>query len=92
MSRPLTDTLSFRIFHYPARYDVFNKVPSYYLITTNDQCFSLFTQENMAKMGKFEVVERLHSSHTPWLSHLDYVINFIRRGAGEKLPAHSELD
>lgn len=78
-------TISSSSFAQPCLYDAYNHCPSSYLITTDDHVMNTEYQERMVKAGKFEVVERIFSSHTPWLSNAGDVERFIRRGAGEDL-------
>ncbi|KAF2736855.1 alpha/beta-hydrolase [Polyplosphaeria fusca] len=65
------------------------EIPLTYLICEDDLAIPLFAQELMTNavkdMGGEIETERLKSSHSPFLSHPNYVVDWIRRAAGEKL-------
>ncbi|KAF2471272.1 alpha/beta-hydrolase [Lindgomyces ingoldianus] len=65
------------------------EIPNSYLMCENDNAIPIFAQElmvNQAKrMGAEFEVERIKSSHSPFLSQPDRVVEFIRRAAGEKI-------
>jgi hypothetical protein len=65
------------------------EIPTSYLLCENDLAIPAFAQEMMTggvkAMGGEIEIERLDSSHSPYLSHPDAVVSWIRRAAGEKL-------
>ncbi|KAH8816047.1 hypothetical protein F5884DRAFT_774707 [Xylogone sp. PMI_703] len=64
-------------------------IPSRYLLCENDNAIPLPLQEAMVKEcqdnGAEMETERIASSHSPFLSHPDEFVAFIRRTAGENL-------
>ncbi|KAF2118950.1 Alpha/beta hydrolase fold-1 [Lophiotrema nucula] len=64
-------------------------IPSWYLITEDDLAIPAFAQDLMTgtvqQLGGDMKVERIKSGHSPWLSHPDFTVNWVRRAAGEDL-------
>lgn len=63
--------------------------PTSYLLCEDDLAIPMFAQELMTSMvkeqgGEIEI-QRLKSSHSPFLSHPDTTVEWIRRAAGEKI-------
>jgi len=58
------------------------EIPSWYLISTLDQCHPVAFQEFVAaSLAKMEVVERIEAGHSAMLSQPDKVADFIARAA-----------
>ena len=63
------------------------EIPTWYLLCENDNAIPPSAQGRMtdgvrALGGEIEV-ERIGSGHSPFLTHPDEVVNWIRRAAGE---------
>jgi hypothetical protein len=65
------------------------EIPTWYLLCEDDNAIPAFAQELMTggakEMGGDIQVERIKSSHSPFLSQPDTVVNWLRRAAGETL-------
>lgn len=65
------------------------EIPTSYLLCEDDRAIPAAAQEQMAngvrEMGGEIEVERINTSHSPFLSQPDVVVEWIRRVAGEKL-------
>lgn len=65
------------------------EIPSWYLLCEDDLAIPAIAQEMMAtgmkEAGGDVQVERIKSSHSPFLSQPDVVVDWIRRAAGESL-------
>lgn len=71
----------------PATYTAYREIPSTYILTENDHALPPTTQERMIAQGgegAFEVV-RCQEGHSPHLSNPGFIVDCIRRAAGEKL-------
>jgi hypothetical protein len=64
-------------------------IPSVYLICEDDRALPTKIQEEMVKacrgQGAPMEVERIFSSHSPFISKPDEVVSTLRRAAGEKI-------
>lgn len=69
----------------PVTYTAYREIPSTYIICENDQALPLFAQERMIAQGDgvFDV-ERCQEGHSPFLSNRRFIVDCIRRAAGEK--------
>jgi hypothetical protein len=75
-----------RVFGSPLTYAAWRYIPTTYLLCTEDRTVLPVFQEKMVERteGKVDVLVRLKSSHSPFLSHVDEVEELIRKAAGEK--------
>ncbi|KAF2016526.1 alpha/beta-hydrolase [Aaosphaeria arxii CBS 175.79] len=73
----------------PATGASWKEIPTRYLLCEDDQAIPAFAQELMAngvkEAGGDIEVERIKTSHSPFLSRPDLVVNWIRRVAGETI-------
>ena len=63
-------------------YAAWRYIPSTYLICEKDNAVVLAMQEVFAKRCMADTVERCDSSHSPFLSRPEYVVDVIRRASG----------
>ncbi|KIW51800.1 hypothetical protein PV05_10486 [Exophiala xenobiotica] len=70
----------------PATTTAFKEIPSTYILTENDRALLPTVQERIiaAGEGAFDV-ERCQEGHAPYLSNPGFVVDCIRRAAGEKV-------
>lgn len=70
----------------PVTYSAFRDIPSTYIVTRNDKALPVSYQERMIAQaeGAF-TVERCDEGHSPFLSNPDYIVECIRRAAGESV-------
>jgi pimeloyl-ACP methyl ester carboxylesterase len=70
----------------PATYTAYREIPSTYIVCENDQALPLCVQERMIAQadGAFHV-ERCQEGHSPFLSNPAFIVDCIRRAAGEKV-------
>lgn len=65
------------------------EIPTWYLLCEDDNAIPAFAQDLMTggvkQMGGDIQIERIKSSHSPFLSQPEYVVNWLRRAAGEQL-------
>jgi len=84
-----TDKLQYhatKTFHSPQTYTAFKHIPSTYLICEDDQAIPAIVQEMMSSHeGGLWTVERLKTSHSPFLSKPKEAADVIRRAAGENI-------
>ncbi|KAI9780238.1 MAG: hypothetical protein M1839_006798 [Geoglossum umbratile] len=68
-------------------YEAWRYIPTYYMVCTIDHAIPVAVQRNMIERtnGTVDVVETIHSSHSPYLSHMETVGKFIRRAAGQSV-------
>jgi pimeloyl-ACP methyl ester carboxylesterase len=68
----------------PATWTAYREIPSTYILTENDRALPPSIQERIiaAGEGAFDVV-RCQEGHAPYLSNPDFVVDCIRRAAGE---------
>lgn len=78
---------SLATFNVGASSAAWRKIPSSYLIAQDDHAIDPEIQEFMVKgckeQGANMEVERIFSSHSPFLSKPDETVGFLRRAAGE---------
>ena len=79
---------SLGVFMSPLTHAAYLEIPSTYLFCEDDQCVPLAKQQQMVqscrdKVGASIKTETVNSSHSPFLSHTEYVEKLIRRLAGE---------
>jgi hypothetical protein len=84
-----TKTHTFASKQAKATAESWKEIPTSYLLCEDDLAIPAFAQEAMTGMvkemgGEIEV-ERIKSSHSPFLSQPDAVVNWLRRVAGEKI-------
>lgn len=69
----------------PSRGAAYMSIPSWYLICEDDNAIPSFAQEAMVKSAKDAgadvTVERMKSSHSPFLSHPEETADFLIRAA-----------
>ena len=70
----------------PVTYSAFLEIPSTYIECANDRALLLWLQERMIAQGEgaFEV-EECNEGHSPFLSNPDFIVNCVRRAAGESV-------
>ncbi|KAL1847316.1 hypothetical protein Plec18170_008664 [Paecilomyces lecythidis] len=71
----------------PNTYTAYREIPSTYIVTENDKALPPSTQERMIAQGgegAFEVI-RCQEGHSPWLSNPGFIVDCIRRAAGEEV-------
>ncbi|KAJ9325884.1 hypothetical protein DTO027B5_3912 [Paecilomyces variotii] len=71
----------------PATYTAYREIPSTYILTENDRALLPTVQERMISQGGeggFEVI-RCQEGHSPQLSNPGFIVDCIRRAAGEKV-------
>jgi hypothetical protein len=70
----------------PATYTAYREIPSTYILCENDHALPPTTQERMIAQGEgvFDV-ERCKEGHSPFLSDPGFIVDCIRRAAGEKV-------
>lgn len=68
----------------PATYTAYLEIPSTYILCENDKALAPSAQERMIAEGEgaFDVV-RCQEGHSPYLSDPGFIVNVIRRAAGE---------
>ncbi|KAL1602474.1 hypothetical protein SLS60_005890 [Paraconiothyrium brasiliense] len=80
-------THSFHAFGAKATGESWKQIPTHYLICEDDQAIPVAAQEAMTGMVKdmgCELwTEKIKSSHSPFLSHVDETVAWIRKVAGE---------
>jgi len=71
-------------FAVPATYTAYLEIPSTYIVTENDHALPSSIQERMIALGNgaFDV-ERCEEGHSPFLSNPGFIVDCIRRAAGE---------
>jgi pimeloyl-ACP methyl ester carboxylesterase len=65
-------------------YEAFFKIPTAYLICSEDKALPPVYQEAMVKYAKPDMVERIKSGHSPFISQPNVVADFLMRAAGSK--------
>lgn len=67
--------------------EAWSQIPTYYLICEDDLVIPNALQEAMTSMVRHKggdlLTDRLKSSHSPFLSHVDETVAWIRKVAGE---------
>jgi hypothetical protein len=70
----------------PVTYTAYLEIPSTYIITENDRALLPSQQERMvARAGGALDVERCQEGHSPFISNPGFIVDCIRRAAGEKV-------
>jgi pimeloyl-ACP methyl ester carboxylesterase len=70
----------------PVTYTAYREIPSTYIVCENDKALPLSYQERMIAQGDGTFhVERCQEGHAPFLSNPSFVVDCIRRAAGESL-------
>jgi hypothetical protein len=70
----------------PVTYTAYLEIPSTYIVTENDHALLVSQQERMiASAGGALDVERCQEGHSPFISNPDFIVECIRRAAGEKV-------
>jgi len=70
------------------KYESYKEIPSSYMICKYDSAIPVEAQERMiAASGPttFQYVEKLDSSHSPFVSRVEDTARYVRKAAGEKL-------
>jgi pimeloyl-ACP methyl ester carboxylesterase len=79
---------SYRTFRAPVTVEPWATIPSSYLICEKDQAIAAAAQDFMINQAKsiapssFDLVERLDSGHSPFLSQPEKVAEYLERAAG----------
>jgi pimeloyl-ACP methyl ester carboxylesterase len=64
------------------------EIPAAYLVCEEDKALPAALQDAMAQgvkaAGANIVIERINSSHSPYLSQPEAIVGFLRRAAGEE--------
>lgn len=70
----------------PATYTAYREIPSTYILTQNDHALAPTAQERMIAQseGALDVI-RCEEGHSPHLSNPGFIVDCIRRAAGEKV-------
>ena len=70
----------------PVTYTAYLEIPSTYIICENDNALPLAAQETMIAQGEgaFDV-ERCKEGHSPFISNPGFIVDCIRRAAGESV-------
>ncbi|GAB1208297.1 hypothetical protein APSETT445_007041 [Aspergillus pseudonomiae] len=70
----------------PVTYTAYREIPSTYIVCENDKALPVSYQERMIAQGDGVFhVERCQEGHSPFLSNPTFIVDCIRRAAGEKL-------
>ncbi|KAE8149500.1 alpha/beta-hydrolase [Aspergillus avenaceus] len=70
----------------PVTYTAYKEIPSTYIVCENDRALALSFQERMIAQSKGAFhVERCQEDHAPFLSNPGFVVDCIRRAAGEQV-------
>ncbi|PGH19700.1 hypothetical protein AJ80_03855 [Polytolypa hystricis UAMH7299] len=68
----------------PLTYDAYRHIPSGYLLCKQDKAIPYIKGQRLAREAGITFTETINSSHSPFLSHPEAVVRFIRRVAGER--------
>jgi pimeloyl-ACP methyl ester carboxylesterase len=70
----------------PVTYTAYLEIPSTYIVCRNDQALPVCVQERIVAQGNgaFQV-ERCDEGHSPFLSNPEYIVDCVRRAAGENI-------
>jgi hypothetical protein len=69
----------------PVTYTAYREIPSTYIVCENDQALTVNFQERMIAQGEGAfTVERCEEGHSPFMSNPGFIVDCIRRAAGEK--------
>lgn len=68
----------------PVTYTAYREIPSTYIVCKNDHALQLPFQRRMIAQadGCFDV-EECDEGHSPWMSNPDFIVDCVRRAAGE---------
>ncbi|KGO73225.1 hypothetical protein PITC_003130 [Penicillium italicum] len=81
----LLGTFSLGPFTVPVTYTAYREIPSTYIVCKNDQIVQEPFQRRMIAQGEgFFEVEECEEGHSPYLSNPGFIIDCVRRAAGEK--------
>ncbi|KAF7591450.1 hypothetical protein BBP40_001553 [Aspergillus hancockii] len=70
----------------PVTYTAYRAIPSTYIVCENDRALPVSYQERMIAQGEGAFhVERCQEGHSPFLSNPGFVVECIRRAAGESV-------
>ncbi|CAL5873314.1 uncharacterized protein PFLUO_LOCUS7585 [Penicillium psychrofluorescens] len=68
----------------PATYSAFKEIPSTYIVCKNDRALPVSIQKRMIAQGEGAFhVEECDEGHSPFMSNPGYVVDCLRRAAGE---------
>lgn len=68
----------------PVTYTAYREIPSTYIVCENDNALPLSMQERMIAQGEGVFhVERCQEGHSPFLSNPEFVVECLRKAAGE---------
>lgn len=70
----------------PVTYTAYLDIPSTYIVCRNDQALGACIQERIVEQGNGDFdVERCDEGHSPFLSNPAYIVDCVRRAAGENI-------
>ncbi|CAI7675410.1 unnamed protein product [Penicillium manginii] len=70
----------------PVTYTAYLEIPSTYIVCQKDQALPPCVQERIVEQGNGAFhVERCNEGHSPFLSNPSYIVNCVRRAAGEEV-------
>ncbi|RAH43772.1 alpha/beta hydrolase [Aspergillus brunneoviolaceus CBS 621.78] len=70
----------------PVTYTAYRGIPSTYIVCENDRALPLSVQERMVAQSEGALqVERCQEGHSPFLSNPQFIVDCVRRAAGEDI-------
>lgn len=70
----------------PVTYSAFKEIPSTYIMCKNDQALPVSVQKRMIAQGEGAFnVEECDEGHSPFLSNPGFIVDCLRRAAGEDI-------